>query len=225
MEQQKIELPNYGVVDVTLDKEHLDHLMHLVEKYEPENAKQQWLLLDDDNRFQKDVLNNVVNTYVKDFGFPERLKSTHVHDLTFQRFWCNSTGKGEYQALHNHDAIFSFVVWLKIPFTAEKEQKVPDTMHPEAGDFILTYSDILGRTRKVNWKLEKDWNEGHMLFFPSDLFHAVYPHFLTDDKRISVSGDIAINSKSVGVVYNDSMPLGEGNSQEFIKSFEIEGTI
>ena len=72
---------------------------------------------------------------------------------------------------------------------------------------------------------EKDWNEGHMLFFPSDLFHAVYPHFLTDDKRISVSGDIAINSKAVGVVYNDSMPLGEGNSQEFIKSFEIEGTI
>ena len=57
--QEKIELPNYGVLDITLDKEHLDHLHHLVEKYEPDNAKQQWMLIDDDNRFQKEVLRKV----------------------------------------------------------------------------------------------------------------------------------------------------------------------
>ena len=56
-------------------------------------------------------------------------------------------------------------------------------MHPDAGDFVLTYNDITGRIRKVNWKLEQQYNEGHMLIFPSDLFHAVYPpHFLTDEK-------------------------------------------
>ena len=217
MNTKKIELPNYAVLDVTLDKNVLDHLHHLVEKYEPDDAKQQWMLIDDDNRFQKEVLNPIIQEYVADYGFPEKLKTTHIHDLTFQKFWANYTGKGEYQALHNHDAIWSFVIWLKLPAVANVEQYVKDAMHPDAGDFILTYSDIIGRTRKVNWKLEKQYNEGHMLLFPSDLYHAVYPHFQTDEKRLSLAGDIVINSNVVTDIYDQGMLLGPSNSQEFLK--------
>ena len=217
MNTKKIELPNYGILDVTLEKNVLDHLHHLVEKYEPDDAKQQWMLIDDDNRFQKEVLNPIIQEYVADYGFPEKLKTTHIHDLTFQKFWANYTGKGEYQALHNHDAIWSFVIWLKLPAVANDEQSVKDAMHPDAGDFILTYSDIIGRTRKVNWKLEKQYNEGHMLLFPSDLYHAVYPHFQTDEKRLSLAGDIVINSNVVTDIYDQGMLLGPSNSQEFLK--------
>ena len=217
MNTKKIELPNYAVLDVTLDKNVLDHLHHLVEKYEPDDAKQQWMLIDDDNRFQKEVLNPIIQEYVTDYGFPEKLKTTHIHDLTFKKFWANYTCKGEYQALHNHDAIWSFVIWLKLPAVANVEQSVKDAMHPDAGDFILTYSDIIGRTRKVNWKLEKQYNEGHMLLFPSDLYHAVYPHFQTDEKRLSLAGDIVINSNVVTDIYDQGMLLGPSNSQEFLK--------
>ena len=217
MNTKKIELPNYGILDVTLEKNVLDHLHHLVEKYEPDDAKQQWMLIDDDNRFQKEVLNPIIQEYVTDYGFPEKLKTTHIHDLTFQKFWANYTGKGEYQALHNHDAIWSFVIWLKLPAVANDEQSVKDAMHPDAGDFILTYSDIIGRTRKVNWKLEKQYNEGHMLLFPSDLYHAVYPHFQTDEKRLSLAGDIVINSNVVTDIYDQGMLLGPSNSLEFLK--------
>ena len=217
MNTKKIELPNYGILDVTLEKNVLDHLHHLVEKYEPDDAKQLWMLIDDDNRFQKEVLNPIIQEYVTDYGFPEKLKTTHIHDLTFQKFWANYTGKGEYQALHNHDAIWSFVIWLKLPAVANDEQSVKEAMHPDAGDFILTYSDIIGRTRKVNWKLEKQYNEGHMLLFPSDLYHAVYPHFQTDEKRLSLAGDIVINSNVVTDIYDQGMLLGPSNSQEFLK--------
>ena len=217
MNTKKIELPNYGILDVTLEKNVLDHLHHLVEKYEPDDAKQQWMLIDDDNRFLKEVLNPIIHEYVTDYGFPEKLKTTHIHDLTFQKFWANYTGKGEYQALHNHDAIWSFVIWLKLPAVANDEQSVKEAMHPDAGDFILTYSDIIGRTRKVNWKLEKQYNEGHMLLFPSDLYHAVYPHFQTDEKRVSLAGDIVINSNVVTDIYDQGMLLGPSNSQEFLK--------
>ena len=89
MRTKKIDLPNYGVLDVTLDKLHLDHLHHLVEKYEPDNAKQQWMLIDDDNRFQKEVIGPVVQEYIGEYGIPEKLLSTHIHDLTFQKFWAN----------------------------------------------------------------------------------------------------------------------------------------
>lgn len=217
MKIDKKVLPNYGILDVELEKEHLDHLYHLIEKYEPDCVKQQWMLIDDDHRFQKDVLNNVVAEYIKEWGFPTVCKSTHIHNLTFQKFWVNNTGIGQYQSLHNHDAVFSFVVWLKIPYAAMVEQEIPDTMHPEAGDFILSYSDITGKHRKVNWKLDKQHNEGHMLLFPSDLLHATYPHFLTEEKRISVAGDIAINSNAVSEIYSQGMLLGPENSQEFIK--------
>ena len=217
MNTKKIELPNYGILDVTLEKNVLDHLHHLVEKYAPDDAKQQWMLVDDENRFQKEVLNPIIQEYVTDYGFPEKLKTTHIHDLTFQKFWANYTGKGEYQALHNHDAIWSFVIWLKLPAVANDEQSVKEAMHPDAGDFILTYSDIIGRTRKVNWKLEKQYNEGHMLLFPSDLYHAVYPHFQTDEKRLSLAGDIVINSNVVTDIYDQGMLLGPSNSQEFLK--------
>ena len=58
MNTKKIELPNYAVLDVTLDKNVLDHLHHLVEKYEPDDAKQQWMLIDDDNRFHQFITLN-----------------------------------------------------------------------------------------------------------------------------------------------------------------------
>ena len=106
---------------------------------------------------------------------------------------------------------------MKLPAVANVEQSVKDAMHPDAGDFILTYSDIIGRTRKVNWKLEKQYNEGHMLLFPSDLYHAVYPHFQTDEKRLSLAGDIVINSNVVTDIYDQGMLLGPCNSQEFLK--------
>ena len=218
MNIEKRVLPNFGVLDVTLERDHTDHLYHLIEKYEinADEGKQQWMLVDDEHRFKQTVLDPAINYYVKEWGFPTRLKSTHIHDLTFQKFWVNSTTKGQYQALHNHDAVFSFVIWLKIPSVASEEQQVQDTMHPEAGDFILTYSDITGRHCKVNWKLEKQYNEGHMLLFPSDLFHAVYPHFLTDEKRISLAGDIALNSNKIECIYDQGMLLGTENSQEFL---------
>tara|TARA_Y100000114_G_C11647570_1_gene272480 strand:+ start:47 stop:724 length:678 start_codon:yes stop_codon:yes gene_type:complete len=217
MKTKKINLPNYGVLDVTLDKVHCDHLHHLVEKYEPDNAKQQWMLIDDDNRFQKEVVSPSVKEYIHEYGIPEKLLSTHIHDLTFQKFWANYTGVGEYQALHNHNAVFSFVVWLKLPSCAIEEQAVPDTMHPEAGNFILQYTDITGRCRKQSWTLEQQYNEGHMLLFPSCLYHAVYPHFLTEEKRLSVAGDIAINSMGLKGISDQGMPLGPCNSQEFLR--------
>ena len=128
MKSKKINPPNYGFLDVTLEKSHTDFLHSLIEKYEPKKSHQQWMLIDDNNRFQKEVLNEAVREYIKEWGFPEKLKTTHIHELTFQKFWVNRTGKGEYQALHNHDAVFSFVAWLKIPSNAQEEQHTPHTI-------------------------------------------------------------------------------------------------
>ena len=36
--------------------------------------------------------------------------------------------------------------------------------------------------------------EGKIVFFPSDINHIVYPHFTTTEYRISIAGDIVLNS-------------------------------
>ena len=224
MRTKKIELPNYGVLDITLDKEHLDHLHHLVEKYEPDNAMQQWMLIDDDNRFQKEVLRKVIQQYIEDFGIPHRLRTTHIHELTFQKFSQIILGRENIRHYINMTLYFLLLYGFKIPSCAKEEQE-SKCMHPDAGDFVLTYNDITGSVRKVNWKLEQQYNEGHMLIFPSDLFHAVYPHYLTDEKRLSVPGDIAINSGALKGINDQGMLLGPCNSQEFLKKDYQKKTI
>ena len=42
--------------------------------------------------------------------------------------------------------------------------------------------------------VDKTW-EGMMLMFPSKLHHSVYPFYTSDEKRISVSGNISIKAK------------------------------
>ena len=37
--------------------------------------------------------------------------------------------------------------------------------------------------------------EGTMFIFPSSLTHQVYPFYNTDDERISISGNIAIDEE------------------------------
>ena len=54
MKIEKRVLPNLGVLDVTLEREHTDHLYHLIEKYEidADQGMQQWMLVDDEHRFK-----------------------------------------------------------------------------------------------------------------------------------------------------------------------------
>ena len=155
-------------------------------------------MFDDNKTFQTNVLHKVYLAYVEKYGLPfDKTFSTHKHKLTFQRFWCNATTKGQYQALHNHDSIFSFVLWVNIPFDIDDERKLQGGMHPEAGDFIFTYSDITGRQRVKNIHQSKT-DSGTMLFFPSTTHHGVYPFYSTDDVRITCSGDLSIGSTLIG---------------------------
>ena len=67
------------------------------------------------------------------------------------------------------------------------------TNFPCKGDFQFQYSNILGQTRSFKYTLDKSW-EGHMVIFPSQLIHQVYPFYNCDEERISVSGNILVNT-------------------------------
>lgn len=211
MEYNYNTLPNYGVLEVKLDQKYVDLLYTYIKEtaypgYEFDgnevvsHAKDnQWSLIDHDNVFEDEVLKPAVNKYAETWGWPMNIKTTHYHNLEFNRFWCRVTTNDQYQSLHDHQGLFSFTIWLKIPTDWKDEQDGElQFSHPEATDFVFTYTDTIGRIQKYNYKLSPAL-EGTMVLFPSDFNHMVLPGWSNPEGyRISVAGDIALSSTQVG---------------------------
>lgn len=108
--------------------------------------------------------------------------------------WVNKQKKHEFNPIHHHSGVLSFVIWINIPYDLNEEDKVfPDVSGKESytSKFYFVYNDILGRTRQLSLPVDKNW-EGTMLMFPSVLHHGVHPFYTSDDYRISLSGNIQI---------------------------------
>jgi len=214
MKCKSVDLPNFGVIEGELAKEDVDYLWTLVHKYAKgatwdgnrllkiESLEDKQFELHDDNKqFQSNVLMPCTEKYFEAYGCPFKQKTTHNHELTFSRFWCRASHDGDYQSIHDHQGIFTFVVWLSVPFEGKEVRQTQPGFRPEASDFVLAYPDTCGQIQKRNWVLGKA-AEGKMLFFPSDLNHIVYPHYTTTEYRIALAGDVALNSLAPTEVLN-----------------------
>ena len=108
----------------------------------------------------------------------------------------NFQNQNEFNPVHNHGGIVSFVIWMKIPTHYEEQHALPISANsnaPSASDFQFTYSDMLGNHQDYRIKMG-DFQEGWILVFPAQLRHQVYPFFECDEQRVSISGNIAWNS-------------------------------
>ena len=121
--------------------------------------------------------------------------------------WVNYQKKHEFNPIHNHSGIYSFIVFLKIPYDLKKELRVFDYTNKvtskgkllEAEDcnnrtsklcFIIT--DRLGDINEHLVSVDKSF-EGKMLMFPAKLHHQVYPFYTSNGYRITVSGNINLD--------------------------------
>ena len=107
-------------------------------------------------------------------------------------FWVNSQRQTEFNPIHNHGGVLSFVIWMKIPTDFREQHEIPfakESNTPQASDFQFLYTDIMGNVQGHNF-LMSDKVEGTMMVFPSTLVHQVYPFYNCDDDRISISGNL-----------------------------------
>ena len=137
------------------------------------------------NHFKVPVLNT------PEFRFEDRFK------LCLEQFWVNYQNKHEFNPVHNHGGVYSFVAWLNIP-TDHHEQNQHYNAKDSSGEFnssfCFHYTDSLGNLRTTVYEQYPEM-EGTLLFFPAALNHEVYPYYECDEQRISISGNLWLREK------------------------------
>ena len=116
--------------------------------------------------------------------------------------WVNFQKKYEYNPVHKHGGLLSFVIWYQVPYDIESERSLP--MHQNyndssAGTFMFIFPDpySLGGINSHRILVDKS-KEGHMIIFPASLRHVVYPFHTSDDYRISIAGNLVCKEYNNG---------------------------
>ena len=150
-------------------------------------------LIDKSGWFFTNTLTPLMSYYDEEFGNRgNRFPTTNIHPYYLDKMWVNYQLENEFNPIHDHNGIYSFVIWMKIP-TDFKEQNSNVTNNQCISAFEFYFLNMLGERDSHRYLLGPS-DEGKMLFFPSQLAHCVYPFYNCKEERISISGNIAINT-------------------------------
>ena len=197
---------NFGWLEIKLDEVYLKHLWGCI-KNPVSNHKSKLagvisksqLIEDKDDFFFKNVLHQACFRYEQDFnGLPvDHLPITGSHPLFLSSMWVNYQKQTEFNPRHDHTGIYSFVVWMKIPtyFKDQRKLEIAESNTDTISNFCFDYKNILGHDVGGIYEMSPKM-EGMMLFFPSQLNHSVYPFYNCDEERISISGNIILDTKN-----------------------------
>lgn len=190
---------NLEIDKLSKDSERYNQLLkgHIKEEYSLDHIKERfenWILA---------IAKSWVDTnpgYLDGF---EEVSKCKTYNLYLDRLWVNKQKKHEFNPIHHHSGVLSFVIWLKIPYELNDElnyfplisgTSVDDRDNFYTSKFCFVYTDILGRIKLLPIPVDKTF-EGTIIIFPASLQHTVYPFYTSDDYRISVSGNIRIDPR------------------------------
>ena len=141
--------------------------------------------------------------------YPNYFKKAHstlnyrACEIELFNLWVNFQKKHEFNPMHVHRGVFSFVLFMKIPYDLEQEDKVfPDTVNPgkfegyhddlRTSRFVFVNPDPLYGMKQIPLHVDKSF-EGKGCLFRSLQNHMVYPFYTSDETRVTVSGNIVIH--------------------------------
>jgi len=145
----------------------------------------------------KPVLNDLLLTlayeYEQHFNYLLNLRVlSEDAPLEIGPLWVNFQKKGEYNPMHNHSGVYSFALWVTIPYLRTDELAYANKTPAESnrnGCFTFSYSSTLGGIQEYTIQLDKSF-ENKIVFFPASMQHAVYPFFTSEEYRVSVAGNM-----------------------------------
>ena len=148
----------------------------------------------------KPVVSPMLMHMVTEFNkkYPNYIKKAHSTvnykqvDIELFNLWVNFQKKHQVNPMHDHDGLYSFVIWHKVPYDIKDEKaRLPNIRDEDfrAGMFAFFYSEPGGKIYQEAIPVDKNW-QGKIALFPATLDHCVYPFYTSDDYRVSISGNI-----------------------------------
>jgi len=160
------------------------------------NISNSLTLNDTDNWFFVNTLKPIIGKYKEFFKKSTAHNSRPIFknpvSYSLAELWVNFQKQHEFNPMHNHSGVYSFVVFMKIPTDWREQHEIPfvkDSNAPKASDFEFVYTDVMGNVTGYAYHLDSSF-EGIMLFFPAEVMHQVYPFYNCEEERITISGNI-----------------------------------
>jgi hypothetical protein len=197
------DLRNVGFIQGTVDP----LLMEKIKKTVSEIKE----TLDHQKSFAGNLVGNIRKQFVFDHHRDEieqlAIKLAQQHDdiydcsnylddsfgkLTLGALWVNLQVAGEFNPIHKHPGVYSFVIWVEMPFTHENEKIYGPGFSSngnKSGCFEFVYTNVYGQLMSHQIPADESY-EGKIILFPAKLNHTVYPFFTSHGYRISISGNL-----------------------------------
>ena len=197
-------------IDTWLSQEEMDFLLQACSGPEHKenysyslagNISKSELIRDKDNWFYESVLKKLTERiYYRDWDNYYKYhieKEEPLPKFELKTLWVNYQKQYEFNPLHDHGGLYSFVIFMKIPTHWEEQHALPisaNSNSPLASDFSFIWAGEEAAVRNdyvctENFPLSLE-DEGRMLFFPAWLKHQVYPFYGTEEERVTISGNI-----------------------------------
>ena len=193
-----------GWIEVELDNSEIDFLWKSIEN-KGQNTKSElagvidssYKIFDKDNWFYNNTLIELCEIFSKSFkNVGDRLPTQNKHPYYLDTMWVNYQKQTEFNPVHDHKGVYSFVIWMQIPTQYDEQKQNPiakNTNSRSISNFCFNYINIIGENEYYYYEMSKKM-EGKMVFFPSKLTHVVYPFYNCSEYRISISGNICLDT-------------------------------
>ena len=202
-----IQPPTLGWLEYKLNSKELDYIWRCVENkkekligYLAGHISNSYRLIDRVDWFFMNIISPLIYKYEEKFGAElASIPTNQKHPYYMESWWVNYQKQNEFNPLHNHKGVYSFVIWMKIPYNWKRQNQkdiARKSNGPQIGSFQFTYSDILGEMRTHSYNLSSQ-DEETLLLFPSKLSHQVYPFYDCNEDRISISGNVSLNTMKI----------------------------
>ena len=192
-------------IDTRLSDEEMDFLWGCISEENKENFSGQLAgniskserIKDKDNWFYETILKKLTEEMFYDDWSNYRkyyiVKKEPPPKFELKILWVNYQKQHEFNPIHHHGSLYSFVVFLRIPTHWKEQHALPFSANsntPCASDFEFIWTEMNSEIcMTTSFRLCPE-DEGRMLFFPATLKHQVYPFYGTEEERITISGNI-----------------------------------
>ena len=201
---KNINPPNYGWLEYKLDTQEMDYVWKCIENkkeltknFLAVNIDRSYNLMDSGRWFESNVIRPMCQVYSDKYGnLGDRVPNGIKHPYYMRDWWVNYQKKHEFNPLHNHSGVYSFVIWMKIPTTYEEQRKNHISSNSNSNtisNFQMWYNTTTGAPATYTYGMFPE-RAGMMLFFPATMHHCVYPFYNCDEERITVSGNVLLNT-------------------------------